>query len=117
VIRTGSKVIADKVVFCDSVFSKAAGLRFKRLSEGEAYVFRFSRPVRMSMDMFFVFESIDVVFLDEDGRVVEIKEGFRPFTFFHSKNKALFVVELRCREVSRLGIMVGDVLEIDQVVD
>ena len=44
--------------------------------------------------MFFVFFPIDVLFLDKNKMIVETKKDFKPFTFYKSKEKAQYVVEL-----------------------
>ena len=38
--------------------------------------------------MFFVFFPIDVLFLDKNKKVVELKENFKPFSIYFPKNKA-----------------------------
>ncbi len=44
--------------------------------------------------MFFVFYPIDVLLLNQNKEIVEIKHNFRPFTFWNSKEKGKYVVEL-----------------------
>ena len=44
--------------------------------------------------MFFVFFPINVLFLDKNKQIIEIKKNFRPFTTYKSKNKANYVVEI-----------------------
>ena len=46
------------------------------------------------MHMFFVFFPIDVLFLDKNKKIIEIKKNLRPFSFYYSKNKAKYVAEL-----------------------
>jgi len=44
--------------------------------------------------MCFVFYPIDVLILNEKKEVVEIKQKLKPFTFWNSKEKGKYVVEL-----------------------
>ena len=44
--------------------------------------------------MFFVFYKIDVLYLDENKKVIEIKKNFKPFSSYTPKNKAKYVIEL-----------------------
>ena len=74
-----------------SPLSKARGLMFSRKRN---LVFVFEEEKRRSLHMFCVFFPIDILFLDKDKRIVEIKKGFKPFSFYRSKEKAQFVVEL-----------------------
>lgn len=55
--------------------------------------------------------AIDAVFLDEDMRVVAIREGLRPWRLaFARRSRA--VLELGAGESRRLGIGVGETLSI-----
>ena len=76
---------------CRSSWSKARGLMFSRKKN---LIFVFDKEKRVSLHMWFVFFPIDVLFLDRDRRVVEIKRNFRPFSFYTSKNKAKYVIEI-----------------------
>ena len=63
-------------------------------SKRKNLVFVFDKEVKESLHMFFVFYPIDVLFLDKDKRVVEIKRNFKPFKFYFPKNKAQYIIEL-----------------------
>ena len=58
--------------------------------------------------MLFVFCPIDVLFLDKNKKVVEIKENFMPFTFYTPKNKAKYVIELPSDLIRKTRTEVGD---------
>lgn len=91
---TTGRVLAKDAKICRSVFSKALGLMFRFRLKDKGYVFLFRKEQRVDLHMLFVFFPIDVVFLDKDKKVVEIKQEFRPFTVYVSKKKAMYVVEL-----------------------
>lgn len=86
-----SKTITKEHKECRNLFSKALGLMFSR---PRPLVMRFSSERYVPLHMMFVFGAIDVLFLDKDFKVVEIKENFKPWTFYNPKNKAMTVVEL-----------------------
>ncbi len=54
----------------------------------------FKKPRKIRLHMWFVFFSIDVLVLDEEKRIVEIKRNFRPFTFWNSEKEGKYLVEL-----------------------
>ena len=54
----------------------------------------FKHPKRISLHMFFVFYPIDVLLLDENKKIIEIKRNFKPFTFWSSVKKGKYLVEL-----------------------
>lgn len=110
-IKKNDLVIASKVRFCNSIFSKAMGLRFKFDFEDSAYVFSFEKSTIALMDMFFVFYPIDVVFLDNNKKVIEVKAKFLPFAFYKSKVKANYIIELECGAIKKFGIEIGDKLD------
>ncbi len=75
------------------------------------YIFIFDKPTRIDLHMFFVFFPIDVLFLDETKKVIEIKKNFKPFTFYFSKHKAKFVIELPQNTISKSNTELNDSLE------
>ncbi len=86
-----------KIVFtkeykvCRSFLSKFLGLMF---SKQRILVFEFSKERYRSLHTLFVFFPIDVLFLDENKRIIEIKKNLKPFSFYTSKNKAKYVIEI-----------------------
>ena len=75
----------------NSVLGKARGLMFSRKKD---LMFVFDKEKKISLHMFFVFFPIDVLFLDTDKKIVEIKKNFKPFSYYRPKNKARYVIEL-----------------------
>lgn len=59
--------------------------------------------------MFFVFFPIDVIIADKNGKVIETKRNFRPFTIWASTQKGKYVIEL-----SKLNnnIKLGDIIKL-----
>lgn len=89
------------------------GLRFHSKIEDVAYLFYFKFKQYVLLDMFFVFFSIDVVFLDDEFKILEIKENFKPFTFYGTKCKVNYVIELPLGYVKKYGLKIGEKVEID----
>jgi uncharacterized protein len=88
------QIIVKKTKVCNSIFSKALGLMFSKKSDDLALIFIFEKEQLVPLHMFFVFYSIDVIYLDKDKKVVEIKKSFNPWEFYNPKNKSKYVVEL-----------------------
>lgn len=104
---TKGKIFGNEIVFCRSAFSKATGLMFRKI-KNKAMVFFFGKERRISLHMFFVFVSIDVLFLDKERKVIEIKERFKPFTFYKSKKKISYVIELPEGTIDKNNIKLKD---------
>lgn len=103
-----------EVKYCRSNFSQGLGFMFSRKNENRALVFELKKEKKIPLHMFFVFYSIDVLYLDENNngekRVVEIKENFKPFTFYFPKNKAKYIVELPVNTISKGQLNVNDII-------
>lgn len=112
-IKKDEKVIASRIVSCDSIFSKAFGLRFKWLKKDSAFVFCFDTSQKVLMDMWFVFYPIDVIFLDSKGVIVELKKRFLPFAFYSSKRESVTIIELCNGSIDNFSLNVGDRLVIN----
>jgi len=66
-------------------------------------LFVFDKEKRISLHNFFVFFPIDLVFLDKNRRIIEIKHNFKPFTFYKSKNNVKYVLELTEKNNYKIG--------------
>ena len=89
-----------KFKICRSSWEKARGLMFYKKRN---LIFIFDKVERISLHMWFVFFPIDVLFLDSDKKIVEIKKDFKPFTFYRSKTPAKYVVELSDTHNYKIG--------------
>ncbi len=97
------EVLANDVEFCRSIFSKAFGLMFRKKIKDRALVFVFGEEQPVPLHNMFVFQVIDVLFLDGKKHVVEIKRNFRPFTLYNPKKKAKYVIELPCGAAKKVA--------------
>lgn len=109
--KTKKTVICKNVKILTTVLQKAIGLMFHKKITDVAYVFVFEKPMRVDLHMFFVFFKIDLLFLDENKKVIEIKERFKPFALYYSKKEVYYVVELPCGKVKESKTKIKDVVE------
>lgn len=87
--------------------SQAFGLMFSRPRN---LIFELPKPKKVRMHMFFVFYAIDVVFLDSQKKVVELKKNLRPFGVYVSGNRVRYVLELKKGTIENAEIRIGDTL-------
>lgn len=104
---TKNSIVAHDFKICDDNLSKFAGLMFSK-REKKALIFKFSKEKMISLHMFFVFYPIDVLFLDKNKIVVDVKENFRPFAFYKSRKKAMYAVELPDNTIKKTKTEIGD---------
>ncbi|MFH1439704.1 MAG: DUF192 domain-containing protein [Candidatus Woesearchaeota archaeon] len=112
---TKNKTIVTNHEICETFFSKLKGLMFSSRDAKNNHknlVFVFNKEQRIGLHMWFVWFSIDVILLDSNKKVVEIKENFKPFRLFNSKEKAKYVLELNHGAVKDGSIEVNDVIKI-----
>jgi len=108
--KTKKTILSKRYRICKSVASKARGLMFtdEATVRSNALLFEFNRPARQGLHMFFVFYPIDVIFLDEKKKVVDVKERFMPFTAYNSTEKSKYVIELPQNTIKRSKTTTGD---------
>ena len=76
--------------------------------QNKALIFKFDKEKIISLHMLFVFYPIDVLFLGKNKTVVDKKENFRPFTFYKSRKKAVYAVELPHGTIKKTKTGAGD---------
>ena len=91
-------IIADEVKHYKSFFSKAKGLMFTMpLRKGQAIILEAKKESisKTTIHMLFVFYSIDIVWLNSNKEVVDIKESATPFIpWIAPKKAAKYIIEL-----------------------
>jgi uncharacterized protein len=98
--------LVAKARVASSIWSRFWGLMGQRsLPQGEAMIID---PCNSVHTMFMRF-SIDVAFVDKDGRVIKIAEGLKPFRAAVGKGSR-WVLEMPSGAAGRAGLVVGDLL-------
>ncbi|MBI3034020.1 DUF192 domain-containing protein [Candidatus Woesearchaeota archaeon] len=99
--------LSSHPILIQSILGKAKGLMFcTRVIN--PLIFVFSRERAISLHMMFVLCTIDVMLLDSNKRVVELKKSLRPFTLYNSRKRARYVIELAEGEIARSMTRTGD---------
>ncbi len=76
---------------CKNWFSIFRGLMF---SKRKNLLFVFDKERKVNIHMLFVFFSIDIYWLDEDFKIIDLKKKVKPFTFAGSDKNAKYVLEI-----------------------
>jgi len=97
-IKFKNIIIADDVVICKDIFERSKGLRFSNpLKKGKAMLFISPDEscLYTTIDMFFVFFSIDIIWVNKEKEIVEIRRNVKPFTPpIRPEKPAKYVIEL-----------------------
>jgi len=64
-----------------NAFERFSGLMFTRRKNAKALLFDFKKPVRIAIHSFFVFFPFLAIWVDADGKIIELKavRKFRPY--------------------------------------
>ena len=57
----------------------------------------------ISLHNFFVFYPLDILIINEQNIIVEIKQNFRPFTLWSSTQKGKYCLELAYQSIYNVG--------------
>lgn len=91
-IKIKNKIIEIKE--CNSFFSKICGLMFCGRENARALLFEFNKPTKMRIHSMFVFFDFIAIWLDSDGKVVDLKV-IKPWKFsVRSKEKFVRLIEI-----------------------
>lgn len=105
--QTQGKVIASNVIVANTFFKRLKGLLGKKgLEEGSCILIN---PCN-SIHTFFMKFPIDVLFLDQQYKVVKVVKDLAPGRMSPYMKDARFVVELDSRKVHKENVKVGDQL-------
>lgn len=94
---TRNKVISEKEITCKNIFSQIRGLMFRKKQN---LIMEFPEERKISLHNCFVFFTTDVLILDKEMKIVEIKRDFKPFRFWNASQKGKYVVELGIKKDS-----------------
>ena len=101
-----------KKVMCDNFFSKLLGIMFRKKLKNSCYIFTFRRLSQVDIHSFFVFHLFDLILLDENNKIVEIKESFIPWSIFIPKKRAKVFIELPDGYVKNNRLVKGTIIKL-----
>jgi uncharacterized protein len=99
------------VEIADTEEERERGLMFRTdLKDNSAMLFVFDRSRLVTMWMENTPSALDMLFLDNNGRIIAIRENAVPFSrdVISSGEPARFVVEVKAGTARRLGLTIGD---------
>ena len=109
-----------KAFVADSLLKQAIGLMYRKsIGSNEGMLFLFGRPSYYGIWMHNMHFSIDIIWLDEGKRIVDIVENATPCRsiigckVYKPKKPSAAVLEVASGIVRRLGMKVGDRLQFD----
>ena len=113
VVDTQNGPVTFQVELADTFEERARGLMFREsLADDHGMLFHFTPPRQVNIWMKNTFISLDVIFVDDKGKVISIARNARPKSLRHipSGGKAAGVLEIAAGRARALGIERGDSL-------
>ncbi|MGM0771661.1 MAG: DUF192 domain-containing protein [Halobacteriota archaeon] len=114
-LKSNGNVISSDVEYAKSMFSQAKGLMFRSsVKDSYAMVFILPSMKKVSLHMLFVPFPLDVLFLDDDKRIVKTTY-LRPWIGTgDSGEKVKYIIELPAGVIFRSDLSVGDHVMFDE---
>jgi uncharacterized membrane protein (UPF0127 family) len=113
-IKNSSKKteLASKKKYAKTLWQRARGLMFTFPQNDSGLIFVFPKLTEASLHMFFVFYPIDILWLDEKKKVVDLRTRIMPFMpLIVPKKKAKYVIELPIFSIENSKTKIGDKIE------
>lgn len=117
-LNIGSKNYLLDVARTDEEKSKGLA-KFDKIKDNEGMIFIFDKPGRYSFYMKDMKFNIDIIYLNEDQKVVDIfknaqfKDYKNPYDYevYKPNYNSKFVIELKAGEIDNSGIKLGDKID------
>lgn len=111
---TTGELLASEVELADTFWRRFKGLMLRRkFQRGKALLFKFPKPGRRGVHMWFVRFSIDLVYLNSSFRVVELRMQLKPWRFYRPKSTVNYLIELPAGTISRARVEVGHKISLE----
>ena len=114
ITKSDSSIVSVNVELADTPEERARGLMFRRtLPDDGGMWFEFDREQMQSFWMKNTYLSLDIIYADAYGKIVDIHENTVPHSTRSvvSKAKAQYVLEVKSGYVKRHGLKVGDIIK------
>ncbi|HHI01342.1 MAG: DUF192 domain-containing protein [Thermococcus sp.] len=113
--KTKGRIWNGRVKVADTFFKRFRGLMLKPTVD-HALVFVLSRETRInaSIHMFFMLQSIDIIFLNSSREIVDLKRA-HPWRIYVPRESAKYIIEAPLGVIEYLNAEIGD--EIDWEVE
>ena len=107
---TKNCVIAENFEECRTFWQQTRGMMFRKAVVPLVFIFHKEHTVKLHS--WFCPGAMDLVFLDGSWEVVEMWSEWEKRSSYHSKHRAMFLLELPVGSIAQSKIELGDVVHI-----
>ncbi len=114
ILKDNGIILAREVKYATSIFSRALGLMFHRdITQDFAMIFSMRKTMTVGVHMLFVFFAIDVIFLDDNKKVIGTGT-LKPWLGHKQMKGVKYLIEMHQGTVEAYDIRIGDILEFER---
>lgn len=107
-------ILANDIGKANSFWARFRGLMFRRnFGDGKALIFEIPEGREFGVHTFFVFFPIDLVYLDENMKVIDIKSELGSWSTYKPEVEGGFLVEFPAGVVEKHGVEISHELEFE----
>jgi uncharacterized membrane protein (UPF0127 family) len=107
-------MIATNIEFARSTFRHASGLMFRKSIEYDhSMIFILKKPSHVSIHMLFVFFPIDVLFLNEEKKIMGLSR-LRPWIGYKAMEDIKYIIEMKAKTIEKFHLCAGGQMEFDE---
>jgi uncharacterized membrane protein (UPF0127 family) len=112
-IRSGDEVHHFTIEMAETFRQRAQGLQYRKsMAPDRGMLFNFRKPVPVSMWMKNTYVSLDILFISEHGKIINIAQNTEPLSLrpINAMGPVKGALELLAGTVNQLNIKVGDMV-------
>ncbi len=113
VLKYNGVVIAKNIEFARTALTQSLGLMFrKNIPQFYSMIFILKKPSRVNIHMLFVLFRIDVIFLNEEKKVMGFSE-LKPWVGYKGMEDIKYILEMKAGTIDMFDLKVGGQMEFD----
>jgi uncharacterized membrane protein (UPF0127 family) len=114
ILKYNGVVIAKNIEFARTMLAQSLGLMFRKsMPHSYSMIFILKKPSHVNVHMLFVFFRIDVIFLNEEKKVM----GFsllKPWVGYKAMEDIKYILEMKAGTIDMFNLNVGGQMEFDE---
>lgn len=113
VLKYNGALIASNIEFARTMFRHALGLMFRKsIAYDHSMIFILKKPSQVSIHMIFVFFPIDVIFLNEDKKIMGMSR-LRPWVGYKAMDDIKYIIEMKAGTIENFHLCAGGQMEFE----
>jgi uncharacterized membrane protein (UPF0127 family) len=113
VLKYNGVEIAKNIEFARTTFRHVLGLMFRTsIPYDYSMIFKLKKPSKVSIHMLFVFFPIDVIFLNEEKKIMGLSL-LRPWVGYKAMEDIKYIIEMKAGTIEIFHLCTGEEMEFD----